>query len=467
MPIVALARKNSPAASHRGSRLAPEPQPQPVNFSATTPGRALSSCPCGGGCPHCRAAHASATNIANTVETGLRNGGSPLDAATRGFMESRFACDFSQVRIHTDRPATESADALDARAYTVGQDIAFAAGLYAPSSTAGRTLLAHELTHVVQQSQGTSETAGNPKAKARRILHRFPRSNGSSLVVGPTDDRAEREADQTAERIAGTAGHNAPPIDIRETRTNSAVAQRDHDYGKKKPESGPDCDTVCMALASMRRSVSHLCELTGPDDAKCVEARQKLAKSEDAAAVCHCPPPEKEAPAPPPPNVCATQPTACQCFDLEAARQFAIKKLGQAGSFVPRWAAAIQNGHWSQLFPSRIKQELTGGAKAVVDKLKAKTITIQCDNKIGAEVGHYVAPNDIGLASFCNPSWTQTLIEKVVLHECLHAVLSHLPSQPGNDPYDGAANYGMDPSNAMHEDLASITKPFPDDTPKW
>src|SRR6266496_250915 len=77
--------------------------------------------------------------------------GRPLDIPTRGFFESRFRQDFSQVRIHTDAGAAESARTLDAKAYTAGRDVVFANGEYSPHTGAGRRLLAHELTHVVQQ----------------------------------------------------------------------------------------------------------------------------------------------------------------------------------------------------------------------------------------------------------------------------------------------------------------------------
>lgn len=79
------------------------------------------------------------------------NGGQPLDADTRQFMESRFGQDFSQVRIHTDTQAAHSAAAIQARAYTSGQHIVFGQGQYQPSSDSGRRLLAHELVHVGQQ----------------------------------------------------------------------------------------------------------------------------------------------------------------------------------------------------------------------------------------------------------------------------------------------------------------------------
>jgi hypothetical protein len=81
----------------------------------------------------------------------LHTPGRPLDAATRAFMEPRLGGDFSRVRVHTDAQAGESARAVNALAYTVGRDIVFAAAQYAPTIAAGRSLLAHELIHTIQQ----------------------------------------------------------------------------------------------------------------------------------------------------------------------------------------------------------------------------------------------------------------------------------------------------------------------------
>jgi len=77
--------------------------------------------------------------------------GQPLDAATRGFFEPRFGADFSQVRVYTGSQASASARAVNALAYTVGSNVVFNSGQYTPQSDQGRRLLAHELTHVVQQ----------------------------------------------------------------------------------------------------------------------------------------------------------------------------------------------------------------------------------------------------------------------------------------------------------------------------
>ena len=109
----------------------------------------------------------------------LRSLGEPLDAATRTFMESRFGHDFSSVRAHTDAKAAESARAVNARAYTVGKDIVFGAGQYAPTTREGKRLLAHELTHFVQQAASTgaatirravvSDAASNPISYEFRV----------------------------------------------------------------------------------------------------------------------------------------------------------------------------------------------------------------------------------------------------------------------------------------------------------
>lgn len=77
--------------------------------------------------------------------------GRPLDPSTRAFMEARLGHDFSQVRVHTNARASASADAVQARAYTVGRDVVFGDGHYRPHTAEGQRLLAHELTHVVQQ----------------------------------------------------------------------------------------------------------------------------------------------------------------------------------------------------------------------------------------------------------------------------------------------------------------------------
>ena len=82
----------------------------------------------------------------------LRSPGQPLDPVTRAFMEPRFGHDFSRVRVHSGAVAEQSARDVNANAYTVGHDIVFECRLVSPGTHEGRRLIAHELTHVVQQS---------------------------------------------------------------------------------------------------------------------------------------------------------------------------------------------------------------------------------------------------------------------------------------------------------------------------
>jgi len=122
------------------------------------------------------------TEVPPIVYEVLRSPGQPLDAATRAFFEPRFGQDFSQVRVHTDAPAAESASAVNAPAYTVGEHVAFAANQLAFGTSEGRRLLAHELTHVVQQGAG---------------MHRGP----SRLKVAGFGEEAEQEAESSAQAI--------------------------------------------------------------------------------------------------------------------------------------------------------------------------------------------------------------------------------------------------------------------------
>lgn len=131
----------------------------------------------------------------------LRSPGQPLDDDIRRLMESRFGQDFNHVRVHTDAKATESARTMEARAYTIGQDIAFGAGWYAPHTSMGQNLLIHEITHVVQQRSA-------------------PVLPGASIAVGPSDDAYEQEADRTAGQLstsssARVSSHMAGPVSLR------------------------------------------------------------------------------------------------------------------------------------------------------------------------------------------------------------------------------------------------------------
>ena len=113
--------------------------------------------------------HSTASEAPPVVDAALRAPGQPLDGAIRQPMESRFGRDFSDVRVHTSSAAAESANAIDALAYTAGEHVVFGEGQYQPESSAGQKLLAHELTHVVQQNGSSSihrQPAGTKEQQA-------------------------------------------------------------------------------------------------------------------------------------------------------------------------------------------------------------------------------------------------------------------------------------------------------------
>jgi hypothetical protein len=161
-------------------------------------------CACGGTpgadgeCAECRnrrlqrrdSNHAKPEPVPPIVHEALRSPGQPLDEGARAFMEPRFGHDFSKVRVHTDGRAAESARAVNALAYTVGRDIFLARGQYDPRSSAGHWILAHELTHVVQQRD-------EPVAAGERIEMAAP-------------ERYEREANAAATAVP--RGFRSPPI---------------------------------------------------------------------------------------------------------------------------------------------------------------------------------------------------------------------------------------------------------------
>lgn len=90
-----------------------------------------------------------------------------LDGSAQRVFETRFAHDFSGVRVHTDRRAAEASDAINARAYTFGRNIVFGADEYKPGTAAGNALLAHELSHVVEQSGGALRIQRQEKGKGK------------------------------------------------------------------------------------------------------------------------------------------------------------------------------------------------------------------------------------------------------------------------------------------------------------
>jgi hypothetical protein len=150
---------------------------QIMRMPAPTVQRQCAACTTGGPlCPACEEEGApmvsrkaegtggSAGDVPSSVHSAVASPGQPLSAAARAFFEPRFGQDLSQVRVHTDRKAQQSARDINALAYTVGSHIVFDDGRYAPGTPGGQRLLAHELTHVVQQSGTDGFGRGRPSA---------------------------------------------------------------------------------------------------------------------------------------------------------------------------------------------------------------------------------------------------------------------------------------------------------------
>ena len=115
-----------------------------------------------------------------SVDQALASPGSPLEPELRQNMEQRFGYDFSQVRVHSDSAAEESAREVNALAYTVGRDIVFGESQYAPTTRVGQKLIAHELTHVLQQGAANQawgdNSSGSTMLPSHELVQRQPTS---------------------------------------------------------------------------------------------------------------------------------------------------------------------------------------------------------------------------------------------------------------------------------------------------
>lgn len=149
----------------------------------------------------------------------LRSTGKPLDLETQAMMDARFKHDFSRVRVHTDEHAAASAQAVQALAYTVGEHVVFDHGRYAPQTDSGRQLLAHELVHVVQQSQDgkATRTTNEPNldTEANRVAAVFASTNNHQVVVtSRTQQSLQRQ--QTQPQYQQVPGITTPqPMNVR------------------------------------------------------------------------------------------------------------------------------------------------------------------------------------------------------------------------------------------------------------
>jgi len=169
----------------------------------------------------------------------LRSPGRSLDPQVQSFMDPRFGHDFSRVRVHTDVRAAESAKAMNALAYTVGQDVVFGPGQYVPGTVEGKRLLAHELTHTMQQSiqspniSGLKLAAANdtPEQEARRAENQYVAGNSSSRIgVAPVQTSVQRACGpKEIGEVSGCIGRGGDVSDFGSTGEDLFLFQVDCD----------------------------------------------------------------------------------------------------------------------------------------------------------------------------------------------------------------------------------------------
>ncbi len=177
----------------------------------------LQRCGAGCDCAGCRARHDKPVQLSRAafpaagpreapsiVGDALRGPGQPLAPGVQALMGARFGHDFGHVRVHTGGLAAASARAIDARAYTVGRNVVFGAGQYAPQTPAGARLLAHELTHVVQQAP-----AGPSSSGASMIMR--------DLALEPPEEVPEQR-DLTAAKVQAAIRYNRASYEQESTR---------------------------------------------------------------------------------------------------------------------------------------------------------------------------------------------------------------------------------------------------------
>ena len=169
------------------------------------------------------------------VKAVVRSAGTPLDRDTRSLMESQLGHDFSDVRLHTDSAAAASATSVQAQAYTVDNHIVFGEGRYTPGTPEATRMLAHELTHVVQQRSGPVDGTPAP----------------GGIKVSDPSDRFEREAERTADKVAAT-------VPVQRQEAGEAEEEELQALSLQRQEAGEAEEEELQALPLQRQEEEEL-----------------------------------------------------------------------------------------------------------------------------------------------------------------------------------------------------------------
>jgi len=239
-------------------------------LGAWAPGRKLQTkCACKTDGP------APANLVPPIVHEVLRSGGSPLEAKTRVFFEPRFGHDFSSVRVHSGALAAESARRVNARAYTVGNDIVLGLREGSPETTAGKRLLAHELTHSIQQR--SASMAGNLTFSDAADKEREADAAAAAVSVGGSPAASTSSGTHS---VARQKLQPDPPLEVeREFAVQphvvplEAKAEPEREKCEEMPGGSTDCD-VDENTGTPTGKVTHRVDETNPCVKPCVEKHE-------------------------------------------------------------------------------------------------------------------------------------------------------------------------------------------------
>ena len=209
--------------------------------------------------------------VTPSVETeinSIRGGGQPLPESVRAFFEPRFGQDFSQVRVHTDTKASESARTVNAKAYTLGRDIVFEQGHYAPDTGAGKKLIAHELAHTIQQSSGVH--------RVQRFVECLP----ITMAITKDDERCPK-------RVRGEIGRSrSSSMFLWELKNPSGWLVENFAIGSSSIKKNLESNHTWTAFKeSMVKQTDKRWEILGFSDCSGKEGRNKTLRKERALAI--------------------------------------------------------------------------------------------------------------------------------------------------------------------------------------
>jgi hypothetical protein len=209
-----------------------------------------------------------------SVERVLAGSGSSLQPELRKDMEQRFGYDFSWVRVHTGGAAEQSARDVNANAYTVGHDIVFGAGRFAPASPGGQRLIAHELAHVVQQSGADGGRSAQTSGAGNQFLVQRDSSNFPSLSPDvaaswgiPSSPLAAPQAPSNAHATTPGLGPKPGPHTLEETIAAANVDPHKRKTEKETPAPGEEEIMKMTGIQKLSRAVDYAKE-TFHDDVK-------------------------------------------------------------------------------------------------------------------------------------------------------------------------------------------------------